>query len=52
MAWGWSLDAAYDLRIERNEKGGANTANRVDKPQAGTDRFMIPVYNSTGDFAQ
>ena len=31
MAWGWSLDAAQDLRTERNEKEGAKTANRVDK---------------------
>ena len=33
-----SLDAVYDLTIERNEKeGGANTANRVDKLKVGTE---------------
>ena len=29
------MDAAQDLRIERNEKEGARTANGVGKPNVG-----------------
>ena len=37
MVWGWSLDAAEDLRIERTEKERVRTANGVDKPEVGTE---------------
>ena len=34
--WDKTINNIY-LRIERNEKEGANTANRVDKPKVGTE---------------
>ena len=38
MAWGWGLNAAYDLRIERKEKERVRTAKKgVDKPKVGTE---------------
>ena len=49
-------NAAYYLRIERNEQEGARTANGVDKPKVGTEGrynwcmgfFLFPRFSFFG----